>query len=123
MRRIGIWFGVAIFLVAPVLNAAEPSSGAAERPAGTGVIVHPDGYILTAHHVVSNARRIVVVTPGEFGPPAIIVITVPEHDFTLLKIETAGLSNLPIAYAAPAGLDEEAMESGFRLAFREVSSS
>ncbi|TLY38208.1 MAG: hypothetical protein E6K60_02195, partial [Nitrospirae bacterium] len=96
MRRIGIWFGVAIFLVAPVLNAAEPSSGAAERPAGTGVIVHPDGYILTAHHVVSNARRIVVVTPGEFRAPAIVVSSDSEHDLTLLKIDTVGLSEAPV---------------------------
>ena len=123
MRRIGIWFGVAIFLVAPVLNAAEPSSGAAERPAGTGVIVHPDGYVLTAHHVVSNARRIVVVTPGEFRAPAIVVSSDSEHDLTLLKIDTVGLSEAPVGYAGAVRLDEEVIVIGYQFGLRDVSIS
>jgi S1-C subfamily serine protease len=48
--------------------AAERVGGPSEKPAGSGVIVHSDGYVLTAHHVVANTRRIVVVTPGESAP-------------------------------------------------------
>ena len=58
----------------------------AERPSGTGVIVHSDGYVLTAHHVIANARRVVVVTPGEVRTSAIVVSTDPEHDLALLKV-------------------------------------
>jgi len=123
MRSLGLCCGLAILLVAGILCAAEGPSGPVEKPAGSGVIVHPDGYILTAHHVVSNARRIVVVTPGEFRAPAIIVSTDPEHDLTLLKIETIGLSEAPIGYAGAVRLDEEVIVVGFQFGLREVSVS
>jgi len=123
MRSLGLCCGLAILLGAGILCAAEGPSGPAEKPAGSGVIVHPDGYILTAHHVVSNARRIVVVTPGEFRAPAIIVSTDPEHDLTLLKIETIGLSEAPIGYAGAVRLDEEVIVVGYQFGLREVSVS
>ena len=44
-----------------------------EKPAGSGVIVHHDGYVLNAHHVVASAKRITIVTPGEFRAPAVPV--------------------------------------------------
>ena len=93
----------------------------AERPAGTGVIVHRDGYILTAHHVVANARRIIVVMPGEFRVSALIVGSDPEHDLTLLKVETVGLSEAPIGYAGAVTLDQEVIVAGFPFGLREVS--
>jgi S1-C subfamily serine protease len=67
--------------------AIDPPAPPAERPSGTGVIVHSDGYVLTAHHVVANARRVVVVMPGEVRASAIVVSTDPEHDLALLKAE------------------------------------
>jgi len=71
--------------------AADRPAPPAERPSGTGVIVHSDGYVLTAHHVIANARRVVVVTPGEVRTSAIVVSSDPEHDLALLKAETLGL--------------------------------
>jgi S1-C subfamily serine protease len=75
-----------------------------ERPAGSGVIVHGDGYVLTAYHVVSNAKRILVVTSGEFRAPAVLVSADQEHDLALLKVETVGLSEAPLGYAGGSGL-------------------
>jgi formylglycine-generating enzyme required for sulfatase activity len=123
MRRLGLCCGLVILLGADILGAAEGPSGPAERPAGTGVIVHPDGYILTAHHVVSNARRIVVVTAGEFRAPAVVVSADPEQDLTLLKIETVGLSEAPVGYAGAVRLDEEVIAVGFPFGLREASVS
>jgi len=112
MRRLGLCCGLVIFLGAGILGAAEGPNGPTERPAGSGVIVHSDGYILTAHHVVSNARRIVVVTAGD-----------PEQDLTLLKIETVGLSESPIGYAGAVQLDEEVVTVGFPFGLREAAVS
>ncbi len=92
-----------------------------EKPAGSGVIVHSDGYVLTAHHVVNNARRIVVVTAGEFRAPAILVSADPEHDLALLKIETVGLTEAPLGYAGSVRLDQEIVSVGFPFGLREVS--
>jgi formylglycine-generating enzyme required for sulfatase activity len=87
------------------------------------VIVHRNGYILTAHHVVSNARRIVVVTPGEFRAPAIVVSADRDHDLALLQIETVGLSEALLGYAGSVRLDQEVIVAGFSFGLREVSVS
>ena len=84
MKRLALSIGCVVVWTGAVL-AAERLPVPAERPSGSGVIVHSDGYVLTAHHVVANARRVVVVTPGEYRAAAIVVSTDPEHDLALLK--------------------------------------
>lgn len=123
MRWVGLTCGVLLVPLIGLATAAESPSSSSEKPAGTGVIVHPDGYILTAHHVISNARRIVVVTPGEFRAPAIVASTDADHDLALLKIETVGLSEAPIGYAGAVRLDEEIIVIGYQFGLRDVSVS
>ena len=105
------------------LCAAETPAVPAEKPAGTGVIVHQDGYVLTAQHVVGNARRIVVVTAGEMRNPAIVVSADRDQDLVLLKIETVGLSEAPLGYAGAVRLDQEVIVAGFPFGLREISVS
>lgn len=121
MRHAALSFWLVLSVWAGSLAAAESPSGPTERPAGTGVIVHPDGYVLTAQHVVANARRIVVVTAGEFRAPAIVVSADPDHDLALLKIDTVGLSEAPVGYAGAVRLDQEVIVVGFPFGLREVS--
>ena len=121
MKQAGFFFWLALLVGGETLEAAETPSGPTEKPAGSGVIVHADGYVLTAQHVVSNARRIVVVTPGEFRAPAVIVSADPDHDLALLKIETVGLSEAPLGYAGTVSLDQEVIVVGFPFGLREVS--
>ncbi|MDE3042747.1 MAG: SUMF1/EgtB/PvdO family nonheme iron enzyme [Nitrospirota bacterium] len=122
MRRID-WLlpWVMIFAGSSSLWASERMDLPAAKPAGSGVIVHSDGYILTAHHVVANAKRIFVVTAGEFRAPAILISTDSEHDLALLKIETVGLAEVPIGYAGAVRLDQEIITVGFPFGLREVS--
>jgi formylglycine-generating enzyme required for sulfatase activity len=101
--------------------ATDRPATPAERPSGTGVIVHSDGYVLTAHHVIANARRVVVVTPGEVRTSAIVVSTDPEHDLALLKAETVGLSEASLGHAGNVRLDQEVIAVGFPFGLREVS--
>jgi len=121
MKRALLTCVLALALGAGAVVAADSPPTATERPAGSGVIVHPDGYVLTAHHVVANARRIAVVTAGEFRAPAVIVSADPDHDLALLKIETVGLSEAPIGYAGSVRLDQEIIVAGFSFGLREVS--
>jgi formylglycine-generating enzyme required for sulfatase activity len=121
MRRIACFLGVMIVAGSSSLWGAERPGVPAEKPAGSGVIVHSDGYILTAHHVVANAKRIFVVTAGEFRAPAILISTDSEHDLALLKIETVGLTKAPIGYAGAVRLDQEIITVGFPFGLREVS--
>jgi formylglycine-generating enzyme required for sulfatase activity len=122
MRRIAIFLWVmTVVASSSVVWGAERLDAPTEKPAGSGVIVHSDGYILTAEHVIANAKRIFVVTAGDFRAPAILVSTDSEHDLALLKVETVGLTEAPIGYAGAVRLDQEIITVGFSFGLREVS--
>lgn len=121
MRRIALFLWVMIIAVSSNLWGAERPDVSAGKPAGSGVIVHSDGYVLTAEHVIANAKRIFVLTAGEFRAPATLVSTDSEHDLALLKIETVGLTEAPIGYAGTVRLDQEIITVGFSFGLREVS--
>jgi serine protease Do len=93
---------------------AETNLIGRQRSLGSGVIVDPDGYIITNAHVVKGAQRVrVLLTPaaagdsqvrtnlgiGEHTPPvaAKIIGVAPAIDLALLKIEMKGLPTLPFA--------------------------
>jgi serine protease DegQ len=60
---------------------------------GSGVIVSPEGYILTNNHVVEAADAIEAVLADGRKAPARIVGTDPETDLAVIKID---LVNLPV---------------------------
>ncbi len=79
-----------------------------QRDVGTGVIVAPDGYIMTNAHVVAGAQRIRVVLPASptavFDAPSVrkaqvldaeLIGAQKETDLALLKVDATGLSTLP----------------------------
>jgi S1-C subfamily serine protease len=55
---------------------------------GAGVIYDEQGHILTAHHVVENARRILLLIGGGYTVSASIVGVDPIADFAVLKADT-----------------------------------
>ncbi len=81
-----------------------------QRSIGSGVIVAPEGYIVTNAHVVNGAQKIEVVVPPPFVAGAAgatldergksydarIVGVSPEIDLAVIKIEARGLQALTI---------------------------
>jgi len=61
---------------------------------GSGVIVSPDGYIMTNNHVVEGADELTVVLPDKRRFKAKIVGTDPRSDLALVKIDATGLPTL-----------------------------
>ncbi|TAN76955.1 MAG: Do family serine endopeptidase, partial [Gallionella sp.] len=57
---------------------------------GSGVIVSPDGYILTNHHVVETADQIEVALADGRKAKAHIIGSDPETDLAVIKIELPG---------------------------------
>jgi len=68
----------------------EPQSSSS---LGSGVIVSPDGYILTNHHVVEAADQIEVALADGRKSKAHVVGSDPETDLAVIKAELPG--NLP----------------------------
>ena len=66
---------------------------------GSGVIVSPNGYILTNHHVVEAADEIQVALADGRSLPARVVGTDPETDLAVLKIDADQLPAITFAQA------------------------
>jgi Do/DeqQ family serine protease len=58
---------------------------------GSGVIVSPEGYLLTNHHVVAGADEIEVRLTDGRQSVARVIGTDPETDLAVLKIDLSGL--------------------------------
>jgi len=114
-------------------DSSAPSSIGRERSLGSGVIVDPDGYILTNYHVVKGADRVrVVLTPAPSQDsqavsqlkshgrilPARVVGYSKLIDLAVLKVEATGLPTLSVsrydriqkgqivlAFGSPEGLE------------------
>lgn len=64
---------------------------------GSGVIVSPDGYIVTNNHVVEKSVRIEVILTNKQSYEAKLIGTDPSTDLALLKIEASSLPNMVFA--------------------------
>jgi len=64
-----------------------------EQGLGSGVIVSPDGYIVTNNHVVEGADELTVSLPDKRTFTAKVVGTDPKTDVAVIKI---GATNLPV---------------------------
>lgn len=57
---------------------------------GSGVIIRPDGYILTNAHVIGGAQKISVTLADETSYPAQLVGMSPDEDLAVIKIAPRG---------------------------------
>jgi serine protease Do len=66
-----------------------------ERSLGSGVIVRPDGYILTNNHVIEGATEIKVFLPDKREFKGKVVGSDPKTDVAIVKIDARDLPTLP----------------------------
>ena len=64
------------------------------KSSGSGVVVSPDGYVITNFHVVENALEIIITLPGGEEYEAVVIGTDSMTDLALLKLEGG---NFPFA--------------------------
>ncbi len=72
-----------------LVSVSVESGGRTVRGSGSGILIEPDGLILTAAHVVGRARTIeVTLSSGEVLPARVVGID-PLFDAALIRVEAA----------------------------------
>lgn len=79
---------------------------------GSGVIVSPDGYVLTNHHVISDADEIQVALRDGRETLAEVVGTDPESDLAVLRISLDDLPVIAMTDSEEAAVGDVALAIG-----------
>ncbi|SHH40343.1 Do family serine endopeptidase [Massilia sp. CF038] len=79
---------------------------------GSGVIVSPDGYILTNNHVIEAADEIDVVLADGRKAPAKVVGTDPETDLAVIRIAAKNLPVIVLGHAEDARVGDVVLAIG-----------
>ncbi|MBP5172488.1 MAG: Do family serine endopeptidase [Bacteroidales bacterium] len=82
------------------------------KGSGSGVIIRPDGYIVTNNHVVSQATKVRVTLNNNRSYDATIIGTDPATDVALIKIDATGLPALEMADSDKLRLGEWVLAIG-----------
>jgi serine protease Do len=83
-----------------------------ETSLGSGVVVSPDGYILTNNHVVEGATDVKVQFSDKHEYPAKIVGTDKYTDVAVLKIDKTGLTTIPLADSSRSQVGDVVLAMG-----------
>ena len=83
-----------------------------QKGSGSGVIIRPDGYIVTNNHVVAGATQISVTLNNNQQYEATIVGTDPVTDVAIIRVEADGLPTLPLGNSDALRLGEWVLAIG-----------
>lgn len=83
-----------------------------EQGLGSGVIVTPDGYIVTNNHVVEGADELSVSLPDKRTFKAKVIGTDPKTDVAVIKIDASNLPVLPWGDASRLQVGEMVLAVG-----------
>ncbi len=83
-----------------------------EDSLGSGVIVSPDGYILTNNHVVDGASDVRVTFADKRQLKATVVGTDPKTDIAVLKVDGSGFSAITIGDSSKVQVGDYALAIG-----------
>ncbi len=88
------------------------TEGKALRGAGSGVIITPDGYIVTNNHVIEGASEIEVTLNNNQTYKAQLIGSDPRADIALIKIDAKELKYLPFGNSNDVKLGEWVLAVG-----------
>ena len=89
-----------------------------QQGVGSGVIIRPDGYIVTNNHVVANATKVQVTLNNNKTYEAKVIGTDPATDVALIKIDAQGLPTLPFGDSDQLRLGEWVLAVGSPLGYQ-----
>ena len=83
-----------------------------QKGSGSGVIIRPDGYIVTNNHVVNGATSIQVTLNNNQQFEATVVGTDPATDVAIIKVDATGLPTIPMGDSDKLRLGEWVLAIG-----------
>jgi serine protease Do len=83
-----------------------------ERGLGSGVIISPDGYILTNNHVIDKATDIKVILQDKRQFTGKVVGADPKTDIALVKIDAGGLPTITLGDSSKVRVGDYAFAIG-----------
>ena len=83
-----------------------------QKGSGSGVIIRPDGYIVTNNHVVAGATAISVTLNNNEQYDATVVGTDPVTDVAIIKVNAEGLPTIPMGDSDALRLGEWVLAIG-----------
>lgn len=95
-----------------LFEGAQRGSPRPQIGLGSGVIVKPDGYIVTNHHVIDGAAAIKIETPDHRVFDAKVVGSDPPSDLAVIKIDADKLPVLTLADSDKARVGDVVLAVG-----------
>src|SRR3984957_9978094 len=95
-----------------------PQQPQIEHGLGSGVVISPDGYIVTNNHVVENATDIRVTTSNRRVMKAKLIGTDPLTDLAVIKVDATGLASVPWGKSADVEPGQTVLAFGNPYGFR-----
>ena len=83
-----------------------------QRGSGSGVIIRPDGYIVTNNHVIANATKVSVTLNDNRQYDATVVGADPATDVAIIKVDATGLPTIPMGNSDNLRLGEWVLAIG-----------
>lgn len=82
---------------------------------GSGVVISPDGYIVTNNHVVAGAEEMTVTFNDRYTTKAKVVATDPATDIALIKVDEKNLPYMEFGNSDDVHLGQWVMAVGYPL--------
>ena len=83
-----------------------------QKGSGSGVIIRPDGYIVTNNHVIANATKVSVTLNDNRQYDATVVGADPATDVAIIKVDATGLPTIPMGNSDNLRLGEWVLAIG-----------
>lgn len=83
--------------------------------AGSGVVVSPDGYIVTNNHVIAGADEVTVTFNDRYTTDAKLIATDPSTDIAVLKIDATNLPYMEYGNSDDVKLGQWVLAVGYPL--------